>query len=108
MEARIRVFTDLLNTELLVCKMRVCDFRFVCFNNHLMFACCAMCEEGIRAGRRKALGATSAWPCSYWADSPNDTMRSFVCHLSRIVIRLCPYDADNRNTGSLYVNHMTV
>lgn len=52
MEARIRVFTDLLNTELLVRKMRVCDFRFVCFNNHLMFASCAMCEECIWAEGR--------------------------------------------------------
>jgi hypothetical protein len=100
-EARIRVFTDLLNTELLVCKMRVCDSRFVCFNNHLMFASYAMCEECIWASRRKALGATSAWPCSYWANCFNATLRSFVRHLSRIVIRLCPYDTDNRNTGSL-------
>lgn len=52
MEARIRVFTDLLNTELLVCKMRVCDFRFVYFNSQLMFASCAMCEERIWAGGR--------------------------------------------------------
>ena len=59
-------------------------------------------------GRRKALGATSAWSCSYCTDCSNDTLRSFVRHLSRIVIRLCPYDADNRDTGSLYVNHITV
>ena len=52
MEARIRVFTDLLNTDLFVCKMRACDLRFVCFNNHLMFASCAMCEEWIWAEGR--------------------------------------------------------
>lgn len=61
---------------------------------------------GVYLGRRKALGATSAWPCSYWADCSTDTLRSFVRHLSKIVFRLCPYDADNRNTGFLYVNHI--